>query len=138
MGLVRFSGNFLAKWSCRGDFLLLRMIHQSWKQDVYDDGDDDGTMKEVGLNLDAWSKAYEDISLSYLFMMNNHCHFSQMKGTQLGDIMGDSWLEAHEKYKDYCAALYLRESWGKLLPLLSQKGLISFPFDHQDFDNKLL
>ncbi|PQQ01289.1 exocyst complex component EXO70A1 [Prunus yedoensis var. nudiflora] len=95
-------------------------------------------MKEVGLNLDAWSKAYEDISLSYLFMMNNHCHFSQMKGTQLGDIMGDSWLEAHEKYKDYCAALYLRESWGKLLPILSQKGLISFPFDHQDFDNKLL
>ncbi|PQQ14939.1 exocyst complex component EXO70A1 [Prunus yedoensis var. nudiflora] len=73
------------------------------------------TMKEVGLNFDAWSKAYEDISLSYFFMMNNHCHFSQMKGTQLGDIMGDSWLEALEKYK----------------------GLISFPFDHQDFDNKL-
>ncbi|KAI5312991.1 hypothetical protein L3X38_042165 [Prunus dulcis] len=61
-----------------------------------------------------------------------------MKGTQLGHIMGDCWLEAHEKYKDYCAALYSKESWGKLLPLLSQKGLISFPFDQQDLDNKLL
>ncbi|KAI5336397.1 hypothetical protein L3X38_015664 [Prunus dulcis] len=146
--LVSFITNYYNKLlgdDYRPSLIQVLQIHQSWKQDVYDDGDDDvlshqiySTMKEVGLNLDAWSKAYEDISLSYLFMMNNHCHFSQMKGTQLGDIMGDSWLEAHEKYKDYYAALYLRESWGKLLPLLSQKGLISFPFDHQDFDNKLL
>ncbi|KAL6144286.1 hypothetical protein ACLB2K_054981 [Fragaria x ananassa] len=105
-------------------------IHQSWNQDVYGDGFLTNhviiIMKEVGLNLDAWSKEYEDICLSYLFMMNNHCHFCQLKGTKLGDIMGDSWLGAHEQYKDNCAALYLRECWGKLLSLITQRDLGSF------------
>ncbi|CAB4271978.1 unnamed protein product [Prunus armeniaca] len=79
------------RFSPPSDGSVPRLIHQSWKQDVSDDVLSHPiycTMKEVGLNLDAWPKAYEDISL-YLFMMNNHCHFDQMKGTQLGDIMGN-------------------------------------------------
>ncbi|XP_040993462.1 exocyst complex component EXO70A1-like [Juglans microcarpa x Juglans regia] len=102
-------------------------IHQSWKQENY--GEDLISnqvlviMKEIGLNLDGWSKVYEDISLSYLFMMNNHFHLCNMKGKKLGDMMGDSWLTGHEQYTDYYAELYLRESWGKLLALLNQKSM---------------
>ncbi|KAK7293958.1 hypothetical protein RJT34_16841 [Clitoria ternatea] len=105
-------------------------IHLSWKKEAYEEGivlsQIYNAIKEVAVNLDGWSKAYEDITLSYLFMMNNHCHFYNLKGTELGNMMGDSWLRAHEQYKDYYAALYLRNSWGKLLPnLVVQKGILS-------------
>ncbi|XP_061355964.1 exocyst complex component EXO70A1-like [Gastrolobium bilobum] len=97
-------------------------IHLSWRKEAYEEGivftQIYNIIKEVAVNLDAWSKAYEDITLSYLFMMNNHCHFHNLRGTVLGNMMGDSWLRAHEQYKDYYAALYLGNSWGKLLPIL--------------------
>jgi exocyst complex protein 7 len=35
--------------------------------------------------------------------------------------MGDSWLKAHEQYRDYYMTLYLRESWGKIFASLSQE-----------------
>ncbi|XP_020226757.1 exocyst complex component EXO70A1 [Cajanus cajan] len=105
-------------------------IHLSWRKESYEEGivlsQIYNTIKEVAVNLDAWSKVYEDITLSYLFMMNNHCHFSNLRGTVLGNMMGDSWLRAHEQYKDYYAALYLRNSWGKVLPILVvQKDILS-------------
>ncbi|KAJ6720020.1 EXOCYST COMPLEX PROTEIN EXO70 [Salix viminalis] len=107
-------------------------IQQSWKQEkcqeelvanqIYH------IIKQIGLNLDAWSKAHYDLTLSYLFMMNNHCHFCSLKGTNLGVMMGDSWLKAHEQYRDYYMTLYLRESWGKIFALLSQESrVLSFP-----------
>lgn len=105
-------------------------IHLSWRKEAYEEGivftQIYNTIKEVSVKLDAWSKAYEDITLSYLFMMNNHCHFYNLRGTMLGNMMGDSWLRAHEQYKDYYAALYLKNSWGKLLHILTvQKDLLS-------------
>ncbi|KAK7389456.1 hypothetical protein VNO78_24520 [Psophocarpus tetragonolobus] len=105
-------------------------IHLSWRKEAYEEGIVSSqiynTVKEVGVNLDAWSKAYEDITLSYLFMMNNHCHFCNLRGTVLGNMMGDSWLRAHEQYKDYYSALYLRNSWGKLVTILvAQRDILS-------------
>lgn len=40
--------------------------------------------------------------------------------------MGDSWLKGHEQSSEYYAAVYLKESWGKLPSLLSEEGLILF------------
>ncbi|KAL5176641.1 Exocyst complex component EXO70A1 [Glycine soja] len=105
-------------------------IHLSWRKEAYEEGivfcQIYNAIKEVAVNLDSWSKAYEDITLSYLFMMNNHCHFCNLRGTVLGNMMGDSWLKAHEQYKDYYAALYLRNSWGKLLSILVvQRDILS-------------
>ncbi|CAI0442226.1 unnamed protein product [Linum tenue] len=98
------------------------MIHQSWKKEKYHDqlltSQICCVVKEIGLNLDSWSKAHVDATLSFLFMMNNHCHFSNLRGTKLGDLMGDSWLKAHEQYKEHFMALYLRESWGKVVAIL--------------------
>ncbi|XP_027939851.1 exocyst complex component EXO70A1 [Vigna unguiculata] len=105
-------------------------IHLSWRKEAYEEGiilcQMYNAIKEVAVNLDAWSKTYEDITLSYLFMMNNHCHFCNLRGTVLGNMMGDSWLRAHEQYRDYYAALYLRNSWGKLMSILVvQKDILS-------------
>ncbi|KAI4355892.1 hypothetical protein L6164_004620 [Bauhinia variegata] len=104
-------------------------IHLNWRKEIYQEGiiftQVYNIVKEIAVNLDTWSKAYEDIPLSYLFMMNNHCHFYNLRGTVVGRMMGDSWLRAHEQYKEYYAALYLRESWGKLLPILNQRDLLS-------------
>ncbi|XP_024632751.1 exocyst complex component EXO70I [Medicago truncatula] len=40
------------------------------------------------------------------------------EGSLVGNMMGDSWLRAHEQYKEYYAALYLRNSWGNIQTIL--------------------
>jgi exocyst complex protein 7 len=97
-------------------------IYLSWRNEKYEEGifvtQIYSIIKEVAVNLDNWSKAYEDINLSYFFMMNNHCHFYNLKGTLVGNMMGDSWLRSHEQYKEYYASLYLRNTWGNLKNIL--------------------
>ncbi|CAK8574516.1 unnamed protein product [Lathyrus sativus] len=97
-------------------------IYFSWRNELFEEGivlnQIYSIIKEVAVNLDDWSKVYEDINLSYIFMMNNHCHFYNLRGTLVGNMMGDSWLSAHEQYKEYYAALYLRNSWGNLQDIL--------------------
>ncbi|XP_030546913.2 exocyst complex component EXO70A1 [Rhodamnia argentea] len=108
----------------RPTMIQVLVIHQSWKHEKYQEGQFTNQIynivKEIGLNLDSWSKAYHNRELSFLFMMNNHNHFCNLKGTKLGDMMGESWLRAHEQYKDYYSMLYLKESWGKLLAPIAQ------------------
>ncbi|MED6107302.1 hypothetical protein PIB30_012697 [Stylosanthes scabra] len=116
-------------------------IHLSWRNETYEESivftQIYDTIKEVAVNLDSWSKAYEDITLSYIFMMNNHCLFYNLRGTMLGDMMGDTWLGAHEQYKDYYSALYLRNSWGKLLSIIVQRDLLSSSLTSQDLEKRL-
>ncbi|XVE91070.1 hypothetical protein DITRI_Ditri20bG0126500 [Diplodiscus trichospermus] len=104
-------------------------ISQGWKHEKYQEelltNRIYSIVREMAINLDAWSKAYEQRDLSYIFMMNNHCHFHSLKGTKLGNLMGDSWLSAHGQYKEYYSALYLRESWGQLLAYLSVDNPVS-------------
>ncbi|XP_073011217.1 exocyst complex component EXO70A1 [Typha latifolia] len=107
------------------------IIHRSWKKERFQERVlTDAILKiidAVEANFEAWSKGYEDVTLSYLFMMNTHWHFfKQLKGTKLGELLGDAWLKEHEQYKDYHTAVLLRESWGKLPSLLSREGLILF------------
>ncbi|XP_062234251.1 exocyst complex component EXO70A1-like [Phragmites australis] len=106
-------------------------IHRSWRKEVFNDkmlvDAVLNIVKTLEANFDTWSKAYEDVTLSYLFMMNIHWHFfKHLKGTKLGGLLGDAWLREHEQYKDYYSAVFLRESWGTLAPLLSREGLILF------------
>ncbi|CAI0376422.1 unnamed protein product [Linum tenue] len=106
-------------------------IHRSWKHQKFQDKllikEMLSIIKAIELNLETWMKAYEDNTLSNFFAMNNHYHlYKHLKGTQLGEILGDSWLREHEQYKDYYAAIFLRDSWGKLPSHLSREGLILF------------
>lgn len=84
-------------------------------------------VNSLELNLETWAKTYEDTALSYLFKMNNHwCLYKNLKGTKLGDLMGEAWLMGHEENVEYYGAAYLRESWGNLPGVLSEEGLILF------------
>ncbi|KAF4350945.1 hypothetical protein F8388_021652 [Cannabis sativa] len=131
--LVKFITNYcnqLLGEDYKATLIEVLTINQQWKQEIYEENllsiQFHNIMKEIGLNLDSWSKAYSDTSLSYLFMMNNHCHFTNLRGTNLGDMMGETWLTSHDQYKDYYATLYFKETWEKtLLPLLTQKGTTS-------------
>ncbi|XP_061362546.1 exocyst complex component EXO70A1-like [Gastrolobium bilobum] len=107
------------------------IIHRSWKRQSFQEGllvnELLNIMKAVELNLETWIKAYDDPMLSNFFAMNNHWHlYKHLKGTKLGDLLGDSWLREHDQYKDYYSAIFLRDSWGKLPGHLSREGLILF------------
>ncbi|KAL2236148.1 exocyst complex component EXO70A1-like [Sesamum indicum] len=107
------------------------VIERSWKHEKFQErilvGELLNLVKAIELNLETWSKGYEDAVSSYLFLMNNHWHlYKYLKGTKLGGLLGDSWLSEHEQYKEYYSTIFLRESWGKLPALLSREGLILF------------
>ncbi|WCJ30502.1 exocyst subunit exo70 family protein G1 [Euphorbia peplus] len=107
------------------------IIHRSWKHEKFQERllitEVLNVVKAIELNLETWMKAYEDTILSNLFAMNNHYHlYKHLKGTKLGDLLGDNWLREHEQYKDYYATIFLRDSWGKLPGHLSREGLILF------------
>ncbi|KAG6472524.1 exocyst complex component EXO70A1-like [Zingiber officinale] len=107
------------------------MIHKSWKQQKFQEKLLTEAIldifKAVEANIDTWSKNYGDITLSHLFSMNTHWHlYKNLKATKLGELLGEAKLKEHEQYKDYFSAHFLRESWGKLPPLLSREGLILF------------
>lgn len=106
-------------------------IHKSWKHERFQEkllvNEILSIIKSIELNLETWVKAYEDTTLSCLFAMNNHWHlYKHLKGTKLGDLLGDSWLREHEQYKDYYATVLFRDSWAKLPGHLSREGLILF------------
>lgn len=106
-------------------------IERSWKHEQFQErlliDELLNLIKSIELNLETWSKAYNDVFLSYLFMMNNHWHlYKHLKGTKLGSLLGDPWLREHEQFKEYFSALYLKDSWQKLPALLSREGLILF------------
>ncbi|BFG18670.1 hypothetical protein CerSpe_049430 [Prunus speciosa] len=107
------------------------IIDRSWKHEKFQEklliNEVLEIIKAIEINLETWIKAYEDASLSNLFAMNNHWHlYRHLKGTKLGVLLGDAWLKEHEQYKDYYAAVFLRDSWGKLPGHLSREGLILF------------
>ncbi|XP_066317877.1 exocyst complex component EXO70A1-like [Miscanthus floridulus] len=106
-------------------------IHRSWRKEVFNDrmlvDAVLNIVKALEANFDVWSKAYDNATLAYLFMMNTHWHFFRhLKATKLGEVLGDVWLREHEQYKEYYLSMFIRESWGALSPLLNREGLILF------------
>ncbi|KAK2969953.1 hypothetical protein RJ640_008293 [Escallonia rubra] len=101
-------------------------IDWNWRREKFEEGllpnEISNIMKALELNLETWAKTYKDTALSYLFLMNNHWYLcSNLQGTKVGDLMGDSWLRQHEVYTQHYATAYFRESWGKLPALLSDQ-----------------
>ncbi|XP_071728548.1 exocyst complex component EXO70A1-like [Rutidosis leptorrhynchoides] len=76
-------------------------------------------VKMLELNLETWAKRYEDVVLSYIFIMNTSYYLSKhLKGTKLGNLMGESWIKLHEDRVEYYTTLYLKRSWEKLPAIL--------------------
>ena len=107
------------------------VIQRSWKQEKFQErlliDELLNLIRAIELNLEGWSKAYDDAILSHFFMMNNHWHlYKHLKDSKLGTLLGDSWLREHEHDKERHSAIFFRESWAKLPALLSREGLILF------------
>ncbi|GKD91462.1 exocyst complex component EXO70A1, partial [Tanacetum coccineum] len=106
-------------------------IERSWKHEKFQESllHDEllNLIRAIELNLDVWSKAYNDTILSYVFLMNNHWHlYKHLKNTKIGALLGDQWLREHQDYTEYYSTMFIRESWGKLPSHLSREGLILF------------
>ncbi|KAJ4880604.1 exocyst subunit exo70 family protein G1 [Raphanus sativus] len=111
------------------------LIHKSWRSERFQDNqlmvEVLRIIKMIEQNMDVWMKAYPDQTLAHFFGMNNHWHlYKSLKGTRIGDQLGDSWLKEHDQYKEYYATVFLRDSWGKLPSHLSREGLILFSGGH--------
>lgn len=107
------------------------VIHRSWKHEKFREklliNEVLNIIKAIVVNLETWMKAYDDTILSNFFAMNNYWHlYKHLKGTKVGDLLGDIWLKEHEQSKDYYAAVFLKDSWGKLPAHLSREGLLFF------------
>ncbi|KAI4376355.1 hypothetical protein MLD38_014124 [Melastoma candidum] len=107
------------------------VIHRSWKNEKFQEGllisEILNIIKAIEQNLESWAKACPDPMLANFFMMNNHWHlYKHLKGTKLGELLGDAWLREHEQYKEDYMTVLLTESWGQLPSHLSREGLILF------------
>ncbi|GLJ05995.1 hypothetical protein SUGI_0030130 [Cryptomeria japonica] len=66
--------------------------------------------------LDKKSDLYKDVSLSYLFLMNNlHYVVQKVNGSQLKYTMGEEWLRKEWKKVGQYAVKYKRSAWVKVL-----------------------
>lgn len=124
--------NLLLEDEYRSILVQVLEIHQGWNNRKFEDGILSGQIhnmiKTLEINLESWAKTYEDAAVSHLFLMNNSWYLRKnIKGTKLGDLMGDNWLSGHEESAENHAAAYLSESWGKLAALLNEEDLTLYP-----------
>uniref|UniRef100_A0A7N0U9A2 Exocyst subunit Exo70 family protein n=1 Tax=Kalanchoe fedtschenkoi TaxID=63787 RepID=A0A7N0U9A2_KALFE len=73
--------------------------------------------------IDSKSKLYKDVSLSYIFLMNNGRYILQRIRADINELMGDSWCRKRSSELRSYHKNYQRETWGKVLQCLSQEGL---------------
>ena len=115
----------------RSVLVQVLVIHRSWKKQKFSDRHLGEAIMEIIRALEVkfqiWSKAYEDSTVSFIFMMNTHWHFyKHLKSTKVGDLLGEAWLKEHDQSKEFYAASYMKDTWAKLPPILSRDGLILF------------
>ncbi|KAG9148219.1 hypothetical protein Leryth_025700 [Lithospermum erythrorhizon] len=85
-------------------------------------------IKKLEVNLGIWAEAYKDTAVANIFLMNCHWYlYKNVRGTKLGDLMGEDWLTQQEEYVKHYKTILLKESWERLPSLLSEDDLILFP-----------
>ncbi|KAF5729562.1 exocyst complex component EXO70A1 [Tripterygium wilfordii] len=70
--------------------------------------------------LDCKAELYKEMSLSYLFLTNNH-HFivEQVRSSHLKDLLGDDWVSKHAKKVRQYALSYESMAWTKVFSTLT-------------------
>lgn len=75
-------------------------------------------------NLEEKSKLYKDLSLTYLFLMNNiHYIVQKVKSTEVRALVGDDWVRKNTSQVRQYASSYQRAAWGKVLSCLRDEGI---------------
>ena len=82
-------------------------------------------MDLLDANMDTKSKLYKDMSLRYIFLMNNGRYILQkMKGSsEIHKVMGDTWCRKRSSDLRQYHQNYKRETWSKVLQCLKDEGL---------------
>ncbi|KAJ4973478.1 hypothetical protein NE237_006652 [Protea cynaroides] len=82
-------------------------------------------MDMLGSNLEAKSRFYKDLSLNYIFLMNNGRYIIQkIKGSkEIHELIGDSWCRKRSFSLRNYHKNYQRETWNKVLGCLKDEGL---------------
>ncbi|XP_021723040.1 exocyst complex component EXO70B1-like [Chenopodium quinoa] len=75
--------------------------------------------------LESKSKLYKDLSLRYIFLMNNGRYMLQkVKGsTEIHQVVGDNWCRRRSSDVRHYHKSYQRETWSRVLQCLNQEGL---------------
>lgn len=74
--------------------------------------------------LDFKASLYEDVSLSYLFLMNNlHYIVKKVKGSKLLGLLGYGWLRKNQNKVRHYAENYEQVAWMKVLNCLMDEGI---------------
>ncbi|XP_019184631.1 PREDICTED: exocyst complex component EXO70B1-like [Ipomoea nil] len=82
-------------------------------------------MDLLDANLEAKSKLYRDPALRSIFLMNNGRYILQkVKGSaEIHKVMGNNWCRRRSTVVRQFHKNYQRETWGKVLQILSHEGL---------------
>ncbi|KAI6686737.1 hypothetical protein NL676_032650 [Syzygium grande] len=82
-------------------------------------------MELLDANLEMKSKLYKDLSLRYIFLMNNGRYIVQkIKGSsKIHELMGDTWCRRRSSDLRQYHKNYQRETWYRLLQCLNHEGL---------------
>ncbi|XP_074289472.1 exocyst complex component EXO70A1-like [Silene latifolia] len=106
-------------------------IHQIWTQNKTHKGvlreELQKIVETMEINLETWAKTLQESSFSYFFLMNNYSYLHELfQQSVIGDFMGEKWLTVYEKKMEIYTEEYLKQSWGKLASILSEKDLVLF------------
>lgn len=82
-------------------------------------------MDLLDANMETKSKLYKDMSLRYIFLMNNGRYILQkIKGSsEVHEVMGDTWCRKRSSDLRQYHQNYKRETWSKVLQCLKDEGL---------------
>ncbi|KAH7547997.1 hypothetical protein JRO89_XS14G0051100 [Xanthoceras sorbifolium] len=73
--------------------------------------------------LDSKAQLYKDVSLTYLFLVNNlHFVVERVHTSQLKDLLGDEWVFRHDKKIKQYALNYETMAWTKVFSSLPEKN----------------
>ncbi|KAF8408459.1 hypothetical protein HHK36_007612 [Tetracentron sinense] len=136
--LTRYTMNYL-KYACEYKDTLEQIFQEHQKIEQSDHNEETGkgakaspfsiqlmtVMDLLGSNLEAKSILYKDLSLSYIFLMNNDWYIMQkIKGsTEIHDLMGATWCRKRSSDVRQHHKNYQRETWNKVLGCLKDEGL---------------
>ncbi|CAI9783594.1 unnamed protein product [Fraxinus pennsylvanica] len=77
------------------------------------------------MGLDVWKSCFAVIAAQagiLTFLQFGKTIYKHLKGTKLGNLLGDTWLRKQDQYKEYYSTIYLRKCCGKLPALLNREG----------------
>ncbi|KAK9726804.1 hypothetical protein RND81_05G238200 [Saponaria officinalis] len=106
-------------------------IHQIWSRNKNHKGilrkELQNIIETMEINLETWARTFEDDVFSYFFLMNNYTYLHELfQESAFGDLMGEKWVVAYGQKMEMYTEAYLKQSWGKLVPILSEEDIVLF------------